>query len=129
MQQYRVPDFIKREESFNGSRQTVMFAPSQSIEPGQIVQARGAPADGDEWPNDLMFTALDLSAIDIEHQVLGIAVYRVITTVGSTVKSPVIVRNSVVHSRGLIWPTGIAAELEAAVTERLRMTGILLAIA
>jgi len=102
----RPAEFVLKEEANNLSRENVMFSPSQFIVPGQIVGASVAAGA------DKRFAAFNPAATD-GTQAAGISVYRVITSPGSTVKSPIISREAVVKGKDLTWPAGITAAQQA----------------
>nr|WP_283811052.1 head decoration protein [Bradyrhizobium genosp. SA-3] len=114
----RPPEFVLKEEAHNLSRENVMFSPSQFIVPGQIVGATVAAAA------DKRFAAFNPAATDGTQVAAGISVYRVITSPGSTVKSPIISREAVLKGKDLTWPAGITAAQQAEATEQLRTLGI-----
>ncbi|MDF0498933.1 head decoration protein [Bradyrhizobium yuanmingense] len=114
----RRAEFFVKEEAHNLSRENVMFSPSQSIVPGQIVGANIA-VDGNK-----RFAAFNPTAADGTQVAAGISVYRVITSQGSTVKSPIINRIAVVKGKDLTWPAGITAAQQAEATEQLRTLSV-----
>lgn len=115
----RPADFVLKEEPQGLSRDNVMFSPSQLIEPGQIVGA--TIVDG-----ETRFAAFNPTATDGTREAAGISVYRVITSAGSTVKSPIISREAVVKANCLTWPAGITASQQTEATEQLRFLGIII---
>jgi hypothetical protein len=210
-------EFVMKEETFNYSRESVMFSQSQSIVPGQIVGAAPivanetaaviagsgntgngvatlanpatsqAAIDGDYLltciaaaanagtfsvqapdgheigplivgvafskeikltiadgatdfivgdsfiarvgianPAGYLFAALNPAATDGTQKAAGISIYRVVTTLGSTVKSPIIIRNALVSGKSLTWPAGITAAQQSEATEQLRGLGIII---
>src|SRR5258706_2793905 len=77
-------------------------------------------------PAGYLFAALNPAATDGTQKAAGISIYRVVTTVGSTVKSPIIIRNALVAGKSLTWPAGITADQQAEATEQLRKLGIII---
>jgi hypothetical protein len=75
---------------------------------------------------DYLFAGLNPAATDGTQKAVGISVYHVVTTPGSTVKSPIIVRNALVAGKSLTWPAGITAAQQAEATEQLRKLGIII---
>ena len=80
---------------------------------------------GITYPDDYLFAGLNPAATDGTQKAVGISIYRVVTTPGSTVKSPIITRNAVVSGKSLTWPVGITAAHQAEGIEQLRKLGIL----
>ncbi len=117
MRAMRPADFVITEDARGLSRHDAMFAPTQSIAAGQIVAAK--IVDG-----MTLFAALNPAASDGTEKAAGIAVFRVYTGAGQTVRSPVIARNATVKATDLTWPPGITAEQQAAAGKRLRVMGI-----
>jgi Bacteriophage lambda head decoration protein D len=81
---------------------------------------------GITYPDDYLFAGLNPAATDGTQKAVGISVYRVVTTPGSTVKSPIVVRNALVAGKSLTWPAGITAAQQAEATEQLRKLGIVI---
>lgn len=78
------------------------------------------------FPDGYLFAALNPAATDGTQNAVGISVYRVVTTPGSTVKSPIVVRNALVAGKSLTWPAGITAAQQAEATQQLRRLGIII---
>jgi hypothetical protein len=81
---------------------------------------------GITYPDDYLFAGLNPAATDGTQKAVGISVYRFVTTPGSTVRSPIIVRNALVPGKRLTCPAGITAAQQAEAREQLRKLGIVI---